>query len=211
MSNDWTSSSGGGRPEDTNMSLSKKVEEILRRHPTAVHFRMPSREGLFGWLRWTAFTLTCFVAYGHPDIEVLWAALRLEEEGDESVWKDFIRIISDRLNNVLVVSSLLLATASVFITTVPPIPGIINYTLRGPYISIVSAFGLLIGGIICVACTSLVASQATPYWIENVIYRNRACVYCAIMLGAGPIISVGAATLLLAFGMHSQLGIHLCF
>jgi hypothetical protein len=64
--------------------------------------------------------------------------------------------------------SLLLATSSVFITTLPPIPGLVNYTLRGPYICIVSAFGLLIGGIISAAADSAAFSQAWPYWTENV-------------------------------------------
>ncbi|KAJ7922385.1 hypothetical protein B0H13DRAFT_1537580, partial [Mycena leptocephala] len=141
-----------------------------------------------------------FTAYGQPGMEPLWAAFRLEEEGDESLWKEAVDILTGRMNNLVVVGSLLLATSSVFITTPPPIPGLVNYTLRGPYICIVSAFGLLIGGIISAAAGSAAFSQAWPYWTENVCYRNRACVYGTTMAIAGPTIFIANATILFAFG-----------
>jgi hypothetical protein len=85
------------------MSRSKKIEELLHRHPMAVRFRKPARKGLFGRLRWTVFTLLCFTAYGQPGMEPLWAAFRLEEEGDESLWKEAVDILTGRMNNLVVV------------------------------------------------------------------------------------------------------------
>jgi hypothetical protein len=84
------------------MPLSKKMDDVLRRRPMEPHFRMPRRKGLVGWLQWSAFILICWTAYGHPDMELLWVAFRLEEEGDESVWTEMIRMLVARLNNLVV-------------------------------------------------------------------------------------------------------------
>ncbi|KAF7341956.1 hypothetical protein MSAN_02051700 [Mycena sanguinolenta] len=135
----------------------------------ASHFEIPSGKGLFGRLQWAAFTYVCFIAYGRPDMKQLWAALRLEEEGDDSGWKEFVRGMTDRLNNVQVVGGLLLATSALFLTTVPPSPATIDYTHHGSYICIVSAFGL-IGSIICAVASVLMLSQASACWHENVCH-----------------------------------------
>ncbi|KAF7333617.1 hypothetical protein MSAN_02413900 [Mycena sanguinolenta] len=211
MSSNWASSPSGAVMKDKEKSLREKEKDILRRYKMASHFETPSRKGLFGWLRWVAFTYVCFVAYGRPDMKHLWAALRLEEEGDDSGWKEFVCGMTDRLNNVQVVGGLLLATSALFLTTVPPRPATIDYTRYGSYICIVSAFGLLIGSIICAVAGVLMLSQASACWHENVWYRNRTCVYGTTIALAGPTFSAAPATILLAFGMHSKLNILNCF
>ncbi|KAJ7214118.1 hypothetical protein C8J57DRAFT_1538606 [Mycena rebaudengoi] len=194
MSSDWASTAGEDRPEDKNMPLGKKMEDVLRRHPMDDHFKMPPRKGLFGWLQWSAFILICWTAYGDLGMEPLWVAFKLDEEGDESAWTEMVRILVGRLNNLVLLGSLLLATSSVFIT-------IVNYTLRWPYIFILSAFGFLIGGVIHGAAGSAAVSQAWPYWAEKVCYRNRFYVYGTTMAIAGPTFSIATAAILLAFGM----------
>lgn len=66
----------------------------------------------------------------------------------------------------------MLATTAVFITTVPPKPSVVHYTLRGPYICILGSFGLLIGGIIVASACVLVACKVRPFWLEKVCYCN---------------------------------------
>ncbi|KAJ7108490.1 hypothetical protein C8R44DRAFT_636471, partial [Mycena epipterygia] len=97
-------------------------------------------------------------------------------------------------------ASLLLATSAVFIMTVPPRPGMVNYTLRGLYICMLGSFGLLIGAIIIAAVSFLIMSRVRPSWAERVMYGNRFHVYCTLITLSYPFFSIGVGTLLLAFG-----------
>ncbi|KAJ7693077.1 hypothetical protein B0H17DRAFT_1060705 [Mycena rosella] len=145
--------------------------------------------------------MLCITSFGYAGLDPIWAAIRLEEEGDESIWSDGIDQTCDRLNNMLVVASLLLATSAAFLTTTPPITSMLNYTLRGPYMCMLGSFGLLIGGIIVASVCVLVSSKARPYWSEQVLYANRFHVYCTLIMLSYPFFSIGVAALLLAFGI----------
>ncbi|KAJ6451578.1 hypothetical protein C8R45DRAFT_1223765 [Mycena sanguinolenta] len=98
-------------------------------------------------------------------------------------------------------ASLLPATAAIFITTTPPRPSMVNYTLRGPYICMLGSFGLLIGGIIVAAVCVLISSKARPYWSEQVLYANRFHVYSTLIMLSYPFFAIGTAAILLAFGV----------
>ncbi|KAJ6506072.1 hypothetical protein DFH09DRAFT_1200406 [Mycena vulgaris] len=193
-------SSLGGREPRT---LSQKEATILIRHPLDHHWRAPSRSERFGTLRWTVFHILCLTAYGHLGLEPVWASIKLEEEGDESVWAEGRRKMCERLNVMLVVASLLLATSAVFITTAPPEASMLNYTLRGPYICLLSSFALLIGGITAASVAYLVASRARAGWAQNVLYATRFHVYSMLIMLSYPLFSIGLASLLLAFGILS--------
>ncbi|KAJ7019348.1 hypothetical protein C8F04DRAFT_1015368 [Mycena alexandri] len=183
----------------------QREEEILGRHCLPQHWRAPNLSSPFGRLRRIVFDLLCIISFGHSGLEPIWAAIKLEEEGDESVWSGGIDQICDRLNNILLVGSLLLATAATFITTTPPRQSIVNYTLRGPYICMLGSFGLLIGGIIVASFCVLVSTKAKPYWSEQVLYADRFHVYCTLLTLSYPFLSIGGAALLLAFGMQIRL------
>ncbi|KAJ6577006.1 hypothetical protein DFH09DRAFT_1148965 [Mycena vulgaris] len=101
---------------------------------------------------------------------------------------------------MLVVASLLLATSAAFITTVPPRVSILNHTLRGPYICMLTAFGLLLGGIIVASVCVLVTAKSRPYWSEQVLYADRFHVYSTLIMLSYSFFSIGAAALSLAFG-----------
>ncbi|KAJ7080678.1 hypothetical protein C8R44DRAFT_754234 [Mycena epipterygia] len=189
------------RDDVKHKTLRDKEEEILARIPPAHHWRTPSRSGPLGRLRWAIFNILCIVSYGHPGLDSVWAAIRLEDEGDDSVWAVGIRQMCERMNNMLVVASLLLATSAAFITTTPPRQAIVDYTLRGPYIFLLCSFGLLIGGIIIAAVAFLVLTRARPDWSERVLYASRFHVYSTIFILSYPFFSIGLATLLLAFGI----------
>ncbi|KAJ7122088.1 hypothetical protein C8R44DRAFT_876404 [Mycena epipterygia] len=180
--------------------LSLKEEALLTRNPLPRYWRTPSRSKPFGKLRWTAFNFLCIASLGHSGLERLWAAMKLEEEGDDSVWADGMRQTC-----LSWYASLLLATAAAFITTTPPRESMVNYTLRGPYICMLAAFGLLIGGIIVAAAAFLVTTKSRPYWLENVPYANRFRVYCTLIMLSYPFCSIGTATLFLVFGILSSI------
>ncbi|KAJ7113206.1 hypothetical protein C8R44DRAFT_797350 [Mycena epipterygia] len=190
------------RSEPEAKTLGQKEREILRRTPLAYHWRTPIVSGAVSRLQWIVFNILCLTAHGHAGLGPVWAAIKVEDEGDESLWVEMIRQMCDRLNNMLVVASLLLGTSAVFITTPPPIPTTVNYTLRGPYICMLSAFGLLIGGLIVAAVVYLLLSRSKPHWLEHVLYVSRFQVYCTLIIFSYPFFAIGTATVLLALGMH---------
>ncbi|KAJ7917655.1 hypothetical protein B0H13DRAFT_1608154, partial [Mycena leptocephala] len=178
----------------------QRQAEILHRCPPPLHWKAPQLSQPFGRLRQIVFNLLCITSFGHAGLDPIWASIRLEEEGDEDVWQDGIDQMCDRLNNMLVVASLLLATSSVFITTAPPRASMVNYTLRGPYICMLASFRLLIGGIIVASVCVLVSSKARPYWAEQVLYADRFHVYCTLIMLSYPFFAIRAGALFLAFG-----------
>ncbi|KAJ6556315.1 hypothetical protein B0H19DRAFT_947494, partial [Mycena capillaripes] len=97
------------------------------------------------------------------------------------------------------------ATSAAFITTVPPKPATVDYTLRGPYICMLSAFGLLTGGIVVIAVSFLVLTKARPNWSERVLYSSRFHVYSTLIILSYPIFSIGAGTVLLGSGTRTLL------
>ncbi|KAF7344067.1 hypothetical protein MVEN_01696300 [Mycena venus] len=197
-----------------NLSTIQKEEEILRRFPPPLHWHKPQPSKPFGRLRQMVFSFLCLASLGLDSLDPIWAAIRLEEEGDESVWYTGIDHTCDRLNNMLVVASLLLATTAVFITTPPPRVSIVDYTLRGPYICMLVSFGLLIGGIMAASVCVLITRKARPDWSERVLYAGRFHVYCTLVTLSYPFLSIGTAALFLSFGVLTavwctqDLGIH---
>ncbi|KAJ7115312.1 hypothetical protein C8R44DRAFT_222918 [Mycena epipterygia] len=184
-------------------TLRQKESYIFKKFPPGppAHWKAPCPSGPFSWIEWTLFKGLCVAGHGRVELTPLWASIKLEQVGDESVWVQGIRGMCDRLNNMLIVASLLLATSAVFITTSPPNPRMVNYTLRGPYICMLGSFGLLVGAIVVAGAAYLVCARARPSWTERVMYGTRFHVYC-IMLSY-PFVAIGVGTLLLAFGVLS--------
>ncbi|KAJ6578310.1 hypothetical protein B0H19DRAFT_931632 [Mycena capillaripes] len=163
----------------------QRQEAILVQSPAPFHWKALKLSQPFGRLKRIIFNLLCITSFGHAGLEPIWAAIRLEEEGDDSIWSEGINQTCDWLNNMLLVASLLLATSAVFITTTPPRASMVNF----------------IGGIIVASVCVLVSSKARPYWAEQVLYANRFHVYSTLIMLSYPFFSIGAAAVLLAFGM----------
>jgi hypothetical protein len=65
-------------------------------------------------------------------------------------------------------AGLLLATSSVFITTPPPNPDLLDYTRWGPYFCICGAFGVLVGVIAVASVMILVTNNLSPKHARDV-------------------------------------------
>lgn len=85
---------------DTPTLLRRK--EMLKKHPLPVHWRQPSTTLRFGRLRQLIFQILCMCAYGEPNLEYLWACIKLAEEGDEAFWVEEQKRMSEQQNNMLV-------------------------------------------------------------------------------------------------------------
>ncbi|KAF9459173.1 hypothetical protein BDZ94DRAFT_1239442 [Collybia nuda] len=180
-----------------------KQQQILEKLPPPGHWKAPHLSEPLGRVQQITFNLLCLTSFGHSSLDSVWAAICLEEDGDESLWVEGTRQLYERLNNMLIVAGLLLASSAVFVTTVPPRAAMVNYTLRGPYICILGSFALLIGGIIVGSASLLVIGKAQPYWSKEVLYANRFHVYCTLIMLSYPFFSTAMGTLLLAFGLLS--------
>jgi hypothetical protein len=65
-------------------------------------------------------------------------------------------------------AGLLLSCIVALITTPPPAPNILDYTLPGTYISLWVSFGILLGGLIVGSTDILVMGTSTPQWTYQV-------------------------------------------
>ena len=139
---------------------------MLEKYSLPLHWQPPSASLRLGRLWQVVFKTLCICAYGEPNLESLWASIRLAEDGDDTFWEEEQKRACEQQSNILVLvrprglfdnracqltpakAGLLLATAAVFITTPPPDACLLNYTSRGPYLCICGSFGILVGGII---------------------------------------------------------------
>ncbi|KIM47106.1 hypothetical protein M413DRAFT_422835 [Hebeloma cylindrosporum] len=185
------------------LKVRKQITEKLERklsaadsiRPLPKHWELPN-----GPLQRAIFQVLCICACGHSNLNHFWAVARLEELGDESEWVDSQRQTSQQQNNVLIVASLLLATSATFMTTTPPRTSMMNYTVRGPYLCFMIAYGLLLGGIIVSLICILVIDKITAEHAEKVLYATRVRVYCTLTIISFPCLSIGIGTILLAIG-----------
>ncbi|KIK69332.1 hypothetical protein GYMLUDRAFT_53771 [Collybiopsis luxurians FD-317 M1] len=175
------------RYDEALLSIRTKIarqREALRRHEVPQHWKPPKAK-----IRRIIFNALCLMAFGRAGLDAVWAAIVLEEEGDESVWAETIRQIIDRLTNISLMAGLLLTTSATFLTTLPPRPDMMNFTLRGPYLCLMGSFALL-GGLTVGGSAFLVAGKTTSSWAKEALLSY-------------PFISIATATMLVVFGLLS--------
>jgi len=171
--------------EVTVKTKRQKRTEIVEQVPLPAHWQPISPSARFSRLRNTVFVTLCLTAFGDTSMDNVWAIIKLEGKGDDSGWDEGMREVVGRMEKVLVVvrlksdlknfiwltiveAALLLATSAALITTEAPRATIMNYTLRTPYICLLSSAGLLLGGISVAAGAVQVISKARPEWVERV-------------------------------------------
>ncbi|KAF5311932.1 hypothetical protein D9619_002311 [Psilocybe cf. subviscida] len=189
------------RSDFSELSDRDKKRSILQKYPLPEHWRAPEPRGILGRLHRIIFSTLCLCAYGRTEMDFVWAAIKLAEDGDETVWLDGRKRTSEQQNNILVLAGLLLATSSVFITTPPPRPDLLDYTRWGPYFCICGAFGVLIGVISVASVMILVTTNLSPTHAKDLVLMLSTSTRVAVI--AYPPVWTGAATLLLAFGIQS--------
>ncbi|KZW01166.1 hypothetical protein EXIGLDRAFT_760930 [Exidia glandulosa HHB12029] len=155
----------------------------------AHRWAQPYLEGLFATL--------CLIAVGYASLDRRWEFMTRGERLD----REHTGHIATRLTTITVTAGLLLATTATLITTDAPRADILDYTITGPYICLWASFGLLIGGAIVGSADIFVMSTSTREWTLRILMATRARVFCVLILLAYPFISIGIATLVLAFGM----------
>ncbi|KAJ7187333.1 hypothetical protein C8R46DRAFT_1059503 [Mycena filopes] len=184
---------------------SPEETEVLTVHPMPSHWRTPRGTHPLALVQRALFTILCLGAHGHVGLEPFWVAIRRADKDGGGAWVEARQQLCERLNNMLIVGSLLLASSATFITTVSPAPAIVNYTLRGPYICFICAAALQVVGIIGAANGYLIAAGATATWVERVLYSDRFNVYGSLILASYPFYSIGAGTMMLTVGFTAPI------
>ncbi|THU90447.1 hypothetical protein K435DRAFT_676063 [Dendrothele bispora CBS 962.96] len=143
------------------------------------------------------FRLLCVIAHGHTDIECLWAICSTGEP-EFIIQKDRL---TARISTITVVAGLLLSVTTAFITTVPPVPQVINYTERGPFLCLLLSFGLNLGGLVVGSALLWAIAKAKIQWFCNVMMGSASRVFWTQVMMAYPFGAIGLATVLEAFGL----------
>ncbi|KAK1231141.1 hypothetical protein PQX77_005747 [Marasmius sp. AFHP31] len=191
-------------PDPTQVPKHQLEQEVLEKHPLPPHWKADESNTLLGTFRRALFNLLCIASFGHTGLEPVWASIKCAEFYKDDTLRDLsIRTTCDRLNYMIVVATLLLTPAAVFITTEPPRAALVNYALRGPYACFLAAFGLLIGGAFVAWGCLLIVSKAQIQWSQRVLFGNRLHVYLTLIPLAYPVFSITFATVLLAIGTLS--------
>ena len=81
----------------------QRREEILRKWPMPEHCKTPCLSNIYTVWSWLTFVTLTANAVGYYGLEPIWAAIKLDEEGDDSLWADVVAMINQRLNTVMVV------------------------------------------------------------------------------------------------------------
>ncbi|KAI0804635.1 hypothetical protein BC629DRAFT_1195906 [Irpex lacteus] len=138
------------------------------------------------------------ISHGHSSLEEKWKLADTPEKFVQEKKK-----VSDRLAVITLVASLLMTCLMAFITTVPPAVTILDYTMRGPYICLWAAFGVVLGGVIVGFTDIFVMTTCGWEWTLNKLMATRWRVLFVLIALAYPFFSIGIATIVCALGILS--------
>lgn len=118
----------------------------------------------------------CLTSFGHYDMNEVWK-LTLTD----ALWREHRERLSNRIANIVVLVSgalprrlslpeislqggLLLATYAAFVTTNPPVQNVVDYTAPQPYVCLLWALGMTMGGLVAGTTIHFVFMAETPAW-----------------------------------------------
>ncbi|KAH8814510.1 hypothetical protein DL96DRAFT_415007 [Flagelloscypha sp. PMI_526] len=152
------------------------------------------------------FSAMSLIAWGHAEMHHVWTSIVLEaDEDDDLSWPYALRSLYDRLQIVLITGGLLLASTATFLTTTPPEAHMANYTIRGPYICLLIAFGMLLGGTVVGSAQILFMAKIRAFFVRDVMLGDRFHVWGTLIILFYPFFTNCVATVLLAFGLLSSI------
>ena len=75
----------------------KEDKEECRRYRLPAHWEIPQGEGLFVRLLGVIFFALSVTSFGHPSLQPVWAAIKLDEDDQPNVWDTGSQKVCDRL------------------------------------------------------------------------------------------------------------------
>ncbi|KAJ3537692.1 hypothetical protein NM688_g6640 [Phlebia brevispora] len=155
------------------------------------HWRTPEKP-----LARIVFSALCVGALGQYSLAHLWDACREDE-----TFRIRKERMMERLTTISVVAGLLLGAMAAFVTTTPPLPNLLNYNLRGPYILMFYSFSSTLAVIVVSSAILYALSEMKRDWFVNSFVKTRANVYCFLLLMGYPFGQIGVSTSAAAMGL----------
>ncbi|KAJ3537693.1 hypothetical protein NM688_g6641 [Phlebia brevispora] len=177
--------SGIARTEVLDTSHHAQTVEIPKpwAEPMPEHWDTPEKP-----LQKALFSLLCVGALGQYSMEKFWEACQ-----DDETYKHRKEGVMNRLQNISVVASLLLAALSVTLTTPPPLPHLLDYTQPVPYIFLCNAFSATLTVIIFSSAILYSMTEMRRIWFVESFAKTRSNVYAFLVLLSFPYAQIGLA------------------
>ncbi|KIP07286.1 hypothetical protein PHLGIDRAFT_425579 [Phlebiopsis gigantea 11061_1 CR5-6] len=180
-----------GRSED------RPLEKDSEKGSSIWDFTDPRLPAVINWVLKKLLKTLCLISFGHPSLHPVYDICL----APRTVWQESTDRLYDRLNTIVVVAGLLLSATGAFVTTIPPLPNILNYTERGPYLCLFVSWGLSLGTLIVGSAIMFVVSKCEPSWFQRTHMNSRSRIVCTMWLIGFPFISMGASTAMAAIGL----------
>ncbi|EIM82463.1 uncharacterized protein STEHIDRAFT_64960, partial [Stereum hirsutum FP-91666 SS1] len=97
---------------------------------------------------------------------------------------------------------LLIGASAAFLTTTPPLGGLLNFNEQGPYICLLLSFGLTLGGVVIGSSLLYALPIVQGTWHRDSLMASRSHVCCTLIFLTYPFITIGTSTVVMAMGKH---------
>lgn len=144
-----------------------------------------------------AFMTLCTISLGHNDLEGMWDICL----GHEEIWTESKDRVLNRISTITVVAGLLLGSIASFATSDPPVRSMLNYNAREPYMCLLLAFGLTLGGLIVGSALLFGLAKCSASYFRDTLMGTRSSICCTLTLLAYPFVCIGVATSIGATGL----------
>ncbi|KAL4255569.1 hypothetical protein AB1N83_013057 [Pleurotus pulmonarius] len=142
-------------------------------------------------------SLSLSMTLGHSSLEPVWEICLAG--GKE--WVEFKDRVYDRITNLIVFGGLLLSASAAFMTTEPPVNGLLDYNQRWPYILMCLSLNLSLCGLVEGCVVVYVTASCSARWFQDSLMSSRSRIMCTLIIIMYPGASIGVSTFTFAFSL----------
>lgn len=136
----------------------------------------------------SAFQVLCVIAVSRPSLEH-WGNTRNQE------WKEHVAVMINRFQNSNVTAGLVLATTALFMTSKPPVLGLMAFDTRASYVFAMMAFSAALLSVISGAAVVIIyETSVTHKDMERLRDMSPHQIICLLFWLAHPSLCLAAAT-----------------
>ncbi|KZV89674.1 hypothetical protein EXIGLDRAFT_838383 [Exidia glandulosa HHB12029] len=143
------------------------------------------------------FAALCMVAFGSRSLDYRWKKMSKKEKHHES----YLERISQRVQSLTIITTLLLPTIVTLLTADPPSWSLVRYNEPFTQWCLWTAFGLLLGGVIVGVAEMYMLATYTRRWGKEVAMATRFRVWCGLILLSYPFFATFSAILIGTIGL----------
>ena len=91
--------------DQKTLSKTQLEDTMLDKYPMPPHWKATDPAARLGRIRGLLFNGLCMASFGHPGLEPIWASIKLQQAGDDTLRDLSISTTCERLNNMIIVVS----------------------------------------------------------------------------------------------------------